>query len=120
MVTLDGRFLDGAVHPFDLAVGPRVARFGQPMFDVEIGAGRFEDVASERQLLRAHFLDVFRRPAIASWIGEVRAVVGEYRVDAVRHDRSEVTQEVASDPTGSFLVVTASVVAARDARGFFH
>lgn len=48
IVALDGRFLDGAVHAFDLAVGTWVARFGQPMFDVEIGAGRFEGVAAER------------------------------------------------------------------------
>jgi len=29
MVALDPRFFDGAVHALDLAVGPRVRRFGQ-------------------------------------------------------------------------------------------
>lgn len=30
MEALDGRLLDGAVHPLDLAVGPRMVRFGKP------------------------------------------------------------------------------------------
>lgn len=34
MEAFDGRFLDGAVHPLDLTVGPRVVRLGEPMFDI--------------------------------------------------------------------------------------
>ncbi len=47
MVTFDRRFLDGAVHPFDLTIRPRVPRFGQPVFDVEVRAGQFEGMAAE-------------------------------------------------------------------------
>ena len=32
---LDGRILDGAVHPLDLAIGPGVLGLGQTMIDVE-------------------------------------------------------------------------------------
>ena len=39
VVAFDGRVLDGSVHPFDLAVGPRVARLGEPVIDVVLRAG---------------------------------------------------------------------------------
>lgn len=56
----DGRILDGPVHSFDLAVlrendspdrflvlrTPWMARSGQAVFDVEIGAGALEGVAA--------------------------------------------------------------------------
>ena len=100
MVALYGRLLDGAVHPFDLAVGPRVPRLGESMFDIEVGAGCFEGMAAEGQFLFPHFLDVLWRPAIAGRIGEVRPVVGEHGVDPVRHGGGEVTQEVTGDPAG--------------------
>jgi hypothetical protein len=34
MWKLDGRILDGAVHPLDLTIGPRVPGLGQAMIDV--------------------------------------------------------------------------------------
>src|SRR6266851_7919249 len=37
VVALDRRLLQGAVHAFDLAVGPRVVGFGHPMLDA-VGA----------------------------------------------------------------------------------
>lgn len=45
---LHGRFLDRSVHPFDLAVGPGMARpldfaresRGEPVIDVALGAGQ--------------------------------------------------------------------------------
>lgn len=55
--------------------------------------------------MRPHYLDVIRRLAIASGIGEVRAVVGEHRVNAVGHGGGDVAQEVASDPTGGLLAL---------------
>ena len=51
VVAFDGGVFDGAVHPFDLPVSPRVAWLGKPMSDVEIGAGCFKGVAAEQQLL---------------------------------------------------------------------
>ena len=43
-VAFDGRVLDGSVHSFDLAIGPRMLGFCQPMIDVVLGAGVFEGV----------------------------------------------------------------------------
>ncbi len=34
---LDGRFLDGSVHPLDLSVGPGVRHLGQAMLNAVIG-----------------------------------------------------------------------------------
>ena len=36
----DRRVLDGAVHPFDLAVGPRMVEFREAMVDAVLGAGQ--------------------------------------------------------------------------------
>src|SRR4028119_615209 len=43
-------------------------------------------------------------PAVAGWIGEVSAVVGEHRVDPVGHGRDEVTKEVARNAPRRLLV----------------
>src|ERR1700709_1979239 len=40
-VAFDGRVLDGAVHSFDLPIGPRGLGLCQPMIDVVLGAGVF-------------------------------------------------------------------------------
>jgi len=104
MVALHGRFLDGSVHSFDLTIRPWMTWFGKTVFDVEVGAGRFEGMAAEWQFLCPHLLDVLWRPAIAGGIGEVRPIVGEHGVDPVRHGRREMAQEVASDAASGFLV----------------
>ena len=39
-----GRFFDGPVHPFDLAVRPRVSDLGEPMFDLMLAADPVKDV----------------------------------------------------------------------------
>ncbi len=44
----DGCVLDGAVHAFDLAIGPRMLWLGQPVVDIGKGAGVFERMGSER------------------------------------------------------------------------
>ncbi len=44
VVALNGRILDGAIHPFDLAVSPRMIDFGQPMFDAVFLADAVEQV----------------------------------------------------------------------------
>jgi len=42
VVSLHRRFLERSVHSLDLAVGPRMARLGEPMVNVQLGAGVFE------------------------------------------------------------------------------
>ncbi len=44
MIALDGGVLDGAVHPLDLAVGPRIVRLGEPVFDTILMAGLVQAV----------------------------------------------------------------------------
>lgn len=41
-VTLSGRFVDGAVHPSDLTVGPKMLWCGEPVLDIVVGAGGLE------------------------------------------------------------------------------
>ena len=45
---LDGCVLERSVHPFDLAIGPRVVRLGQPVIDVVLSTSVFERVGTER------------------------------------------------------------------------
>ena len=79
----DGGVLDGAVHAFDLAIGPRMLWLGQPVIDVGEGTGVFESVSSEGLLARDHLADLGWGPGFALGIGEVDAVVGQHRVDLV-------------------------------------
>ena len=101
---LDRRVLDRSVHPLDLTVGPWMAWLGQPVLDVEIGAGRLERVATEGHFLGPHGPDVLGRPAVAGWVSEVRAVVGEHGVDLVGHGGGEVPEKVARDTPRRLLV----------------
>lgn len=101
--SLDGRVFDSAIHPLDLTVRPWVTRFGQSMLDIEIGTGRFERMASKRHILRPHRLDVLVRPAVPSRIGEVRAAVGQHRVDLVGNGRSQRPEEIAGNPSSGLF-----------------
>ncbi len=76
---LDGRFLDGAVHPFDLAVGPGVLHLGGAMLDAVFPAGAPEDVLHGRVILLT--------------VLELDAIVGEHDMDSVGNDRDELAQE---------------------------
>ena len=38
VTAFDGGVLNGAVHPFDLPVGPWMVRFGQPVLDAVLAA----------------------------------------------------------------------------------
>jgi hypothetical protein len=44
IIALDRRLLDGAVHPFDLPVGPRVFHLGQAVLDPVLVADPVEDM----------------------------------------------------------------------------
>ena len=84
----DGRLLDGAVHALDLAVGPWMVRFGEPVFDIVRLADHVE----------AHLA----RPggvAVAGLLGELDAIVREEGVDAIRHGLQQVFQELPCRPT---------------------
>lgn len=83
MEALNRRVLDGAVHPLDLAVGPRMVGLCQAMLD-PVGLADHAE---------AH------RPGVdgvsVPWLlGELDAVVGENGMDLVRHGLEQVLQEL--------------------------
>lgn len=82
---LDGCLLDRAVHPLDLAVGPRMVRLGQPVFDPVRLADHVE----------AHRPGADGVP-VAGLLGELDAVVGQYGVDLVGHRLQQALQELPS------------------------
>ena len=44
---IGGSLVNCAGHPFDLAVGPRMARLGEAVLEVEVGAHHFKGMAGE-------------------------------------------------------------------------
>jgi len=90
MVSLDGRFLDRAVHALDLAIGPGMVHLCQAMLDPVLRADPVEDV--------------LHRIAILFAVCELDAVVGEDRVDSVGQRRDEITQELGSGHLAGLLL----------------
>ena len=76
-VPFDGCIFEGAVHPFDLSIGPWMPGFGQPMVDVQLCAAVFECMRAEWLLAVHQVPDLRRGPGLAARIGEMRPVVGQ-------------------------------------------
>ena len=91
---MNGGLLDGAVHAFDLAIGPGMFDLGQPVINVVSGASTLECVTPEQLSFCSHLPDVRRCPALTSWISELNAVVGENCVDGVGNRNNEIVQEL--------------------------
>ena len=88
----DGCLLDGAVHPLDLSVGPRVVRLREPVLDIVRFADRVE----------AHLA----RPggvAVARLLGELNAIVRQDGVYPVRHGCQQVFEELPCCPAISLV-----------------
>jgi hypothetical protein len=79
----DGRFLDRAVHPFDLAFRSWMVRFDQPVLDPVGFADHVE----------AHWPGLDGVP-LARLLGELDAIDGQDGVDPVRHGLKHVLQEL--------------------------
>ena len=79
----DGCVLDGAVHPFDLPVGPWVVRLGEAMLDIVRLADHVE----------AHLAREGGVP-IARLVGELDAVVGQDGVDAIGHGFQQMFEKL--------------------------
>ena len=60
-IAFDGGVLDGSVHAFDLAVGPRVLGLSEAMIDIVLSAGVFEGVRPNELSSLQGGLDVRRR-----------------------------------------------------------
>lgn len=103
VVTVVVEALDGAVHPFDLAIRPWMARLCQAMLDVEIGTCCLERMTSERHVLGSHGLDVLGCPTVTCRIGEIGAIVGENRMDFIGNGCGQRPEEIARDPAGGLF-----------------
>jgi hypothetical protein len=68
VVAPDGRFLERAVHAFDLSVGPRMVGLGQPVLDITLLADAIEHVDA---VLRGWSIAMLRQ------VAELDAVVGD-------------------------------------------
>ena len=90
---MDGCVLEGAVHPFDLAVGPRMIEFCEAMVDAVLGAGQVKRVGTKALMTGEQLLKLCDRPT-TMWRGELKAVVGEHGVDRVWDVRDQPAQEV--------------------------
>ncbi len=103
-VAFDGRVLDGAVHSFNLPIGPWMLGLCQPMIDVILSTGVFEGVRPDGLSGVEGGLDVRRRRARIAWRGEVGSVVGEDGVDLIRDGNDEAAQEVRRGAARHLLV----------------
>ena len=83
MKPFDRRVLDGAVHPFDLAVGPWMVGLGQPVLDAVGLADHVE----------AHWpgVDAVSVPGL---LCELDSVVGQDGVDLIGHRFEHVLKEL--------------------------
>lgn len=91
---LDGRVLDGSVHPLDLAVGPGMIDAGEVVLDAVLGAAQVEHVG---QVAGGGPVGVARRQA------ELDAVVGEHGADAIGYSGDEGFKECGGcDAVGAF------------------
>lgn len=83
VVALDSRVLDGSVHPLDLAVGPGMLDFGEPVLDPILTATHVEHVRD---------ISGGRPIGVARWERELD-VIGQYSVDFVGHGRGQRDQK---------------------------
>ena len=100
----DGCVLDGPVHPFDLAVGPRVLRLGGAVIDAGLGTGILEGVRPDGLSPGEGFDDQRNCRAARAWRRELDAVVGQHGVDPVGHGFEEMAEKVSRDARGRFFV----------------
>ncbi len=84
MVPFDGGLLDRPVHPFDLAVGPGMSNFSEPVLDIIFRAPQVEHVRHDGC---GRAIGVSRRE------GELDPIVGQHCVDFVWHRFDQRDQE---------------------------
>ena len=91
---LDGRFRDGAIHAFDLTVGPGMLRPGRAMIDAGLRTGIFECMRPEAFTLRHGLANERHGRSARPWGRELGAVVGQNRVNFVGHGCQEAAEDV--------------------------
>jgi hypothetical protein len=102
VIAMDSGRLDDAVHVFDpvsstgqaLAIGPGTFDLGQPVINVVSGAATLECMTPEQLSFFLHRPDVGWRPAAASWINELDAIVSKNSVEGVGNRCNEIVEEL--------------------------
>ena len=90
MIAFDGGVFNGAVHAFNLSVGPRMFDLGEMVFDFVFLADPIKEV--------------HKGLFIAFPVGELDAVIGQNMRDFVRHGGNQVAQDACRDQFGlSFM-----------------
>jgi len=108
IVSPDCRVLDGPVHPLDLTVGPWMPRFCQPMIYAVTLAGvgeRMDEI--DPRLISLGPIGLYLGLSFGvdrRVLDELRAVIGQHRVDFVGNGLHQGAKEVGRDATGGFLV----------------
>ena len=87
---LDGGLLDCPVHPFGLAVGPWVVRFGELVLDAVLFADAVENAAAEHGLYGGVLAAVLWK------IGKRHSIIGQHGVDCVRKGGDDALEEVSA------------------------
>jgi hypothetical protein len=77
-----GGVFDGAVHAFDLSIGPRMVEFREAMLDGVLGTGQVKAMGPKQSMIREHLPYLANAPA-APRRAELEAVVGQHRVDSI-------------------------------------
>lgn len=95
---LDGRLLERPVYALDLAVGPWMFGLGEAMIDIVLRASEFEGVSAEDLVPLEHSLDLGGSAAIATGLGEVRAIFGQDSVNFAGNGFDRGSEEVCNDP----------------------
>ena len=86
VIALDGRILNGAIHPFDLPVRPGMLDFRQPVLNPML----FTDAVEQ----------VLESPPVLQAIGELDAVVREDDMNAVGHGGGQTAEELTGRGAG--------------------
>src|ERR1039457_5057394 len=84
VITPDSRLLEGAVHPLDLSVRPRVVWLCEPMLDLVRPAEQVEHMGSPPGR---------RTWAVLREVAELNAVISEHGVNLIGDDCDQVLQE---------------------------
>ena len=75
VITLDRRFLDRAVYPLNLTIGPGMGHLGQALSDAIVFAEAIEDM--------------FESKTVAFAMGELNAFIAQEGMDLVGHCRDQ-------------------------------
>src|SRR5579862_7980472 len=92
---LDRCFLDGSVHPLDLAIGPWMPGFGRAVIDIVPRASILKRMCPEAFAIGHGLFDEGNGRSSAARCGELDAVVGQHSVNLVWYRFDQPEQEVA-------------------------